>query len=331
MTHMAALIHLFGISSEPGESLPAAVIRRTDGTGYDSLITLDEHRGLLHALARSTNRAEGAKNIVVHNLNQIRQVAQGHVVPNDAEGNPLEGDALSDARWAAWERLQEAIASNAEAMFAAALLEVDSTDLPDSPDRARQVLLTRLESTAAARSAWVLDAVAEQGAALIPGCPEQATALSAITAAKQAASNAIRRAEGIPAMQEAEATGTAAIKAIDVVGAPKWALPNGTPLPLNAAGDAEYTISHTAGQSWSIRFVANPPAAGTGGSVSFDPRASDQFDGWNLRAGVVGSSASANLVWGGVGTPLAETRFRLVARNDCGPNDLYIVIKNTNA
>ena len=260
--HISGLTHLDRKAGDPGFRFIPVVLRNQDSTDTVELRHTGELRDFVDQTVLAGNATEGAKNRLAVTVYRLAAIAKGEAAPLDDAGDTITDPALVlAAREAAVTELDR-IDADLEGAVLEEVAALAAIPLPTDPARVRQIMLGDVEAAAAERSAWILDAVAEQGAALVPGCQPQTDALAAITTAKQAAANRLRRAETVEEMQAARDEGVATIRAVDVVGSPGWTSRDKVELAFEIAPDLTVRLAVCA---WPVPRHRARGAQSTGG------------------------------------------------------------------
>ena len=181
--HMPAMTYITNRSGSAGIVHPPSVMRDGDGAPV-TLWTEEESHHLLEGLAVKTNHVESARNI-------IHQRMTAAAAPMyDGRGGLAVGatkKAIRDAKAAALEVLSKMLET--EVLDAAMLAEVakieDTTLLPSDFERAKKVLVGRLEAAATGHLANLKAAQGQQGVDLPASCNEQLEATQQVAKEKQ--------------------------------------------------------------------------------------------------------------------------------------------------
>ena len=181
--HMPAMTYMTNRSGSAGVVHPPSVMRDGSGTPV-TLWTEEESHLLLEGLAVKTNHVESARNII------HQRITTTAAPMYDERGGLAVGatkKAIRDAKVVAYEALYEML--KPEVLDAAMLAEVakieDTTLLPPDFERAKKVLVGRLEAAATKHLASLKAAQGQQGVDLPASCDEQLNATQQVAKEKQ--------------------------------------------------------------------------------------------------------------------------------------------------
>ncbi|MCY4497135.1 MAG: hypothetical protein OXC14_07610 [Rhodospirillaceae bacterium] len=311
--HMGALLKHAQDATAAGTEWPVAVMRDVEG-GTVEFHSPEEAAEMLDPLAEQKNQAESAYNLLDSEVDRLLAVVQ------DEDGG-LDDKATDEeklaARHTAADELQH-MRAYPDAHFARALQKFRELDagVPDDLDRAKKKLIGRLEAAAMRKTKAILFAAGQRGVELAEACDEQGAALNLVCTAKQKHQILIERADNKEDALTKLAAATREIEAITVERTP-WFYSGG-------GGRIEGDTHEFADASSAFVQARSPEAGKVSGTYTIEPigdtpanpHATVQLqktgDNMNFLLGIVEGSAPA--------------RFRLKARNYCGPAEIVVTL-----
>ena len=305
ISHMSGLAHMVEHANLAGESIPH-ILLRNEASQLRSLWLQADVRTLLYNVVTRQNHIEAAHNILMGRHAALIAEARD-------KSNSIEVREQKKAEVLAFRQQYEKL-------LAVEMEKYDPDTLPEDIPTLRALYDERIEGVATERFADIKNSRTQQGVDLDPSCIDQAKASEKISVAKQLAQINLDRATTKEAITKAYNDGVAIIRAVEVENVPVFTV----------ADTGVEVVSNTHFNLSTLRLKVDHPA----GTTAPIPGAVAAGGGWWPSEGLAGRGKVVTAAQEGESHVFVTltvdgntaTRFRLLARNLCGPKQIYVVL-----
>ena len=307
LEHMPALIYEAHRSQGAGSPSPMSVLR-TSNDGTVEIWTEAERHEVLSALAHRTNLAESARNAIYKRVKVKADIF-------------LNESAVESVRQTALDEVIAALQRDAlDIAMAAEMKRLVNVDLPTDVDRARAVLMERLEDVATGHMKKIVGAESQQGMDTPASCPDQATALVAVSKQMQLGRIELENLDIVRKMQATFDKAKQAIEAVKALRSPVWHDPDG-----NAITRESYSHTLTTGTgSGMIILDAKPSDVMLDTGNCSIPKVVLEGEGSYTVKAHPSDTRSRRIE---ISVQSGTVTVKMTARNVCGPSPMTVTLK----